>query len=174
MSTFSHICQKFVTSFVRVLFMLIRKMRHAQWWMHSLPPSNRGSSWTRSYHGLSSSEPVPLRNLILLKWLKMLCSLLFSQSFRLLLLHFLSRCGKSSDDGSSTTNGIGFRLTLRMLLLRNFSDLIEITFEDCSIRHVLSRFRKLKENHSRANLQKTHDDSRDRYSRTVEAAKQDR
>jgi hypothetical protein len=62
------------------------------------------------------------------------------QSLELFGLHSKSSLGDLSHNGSCSTDGVSLGLRLWLLLLDNSLDLIEITIEDGSIRHVFCGF----------------------------------
>lgn len=123
--------------------------------------------------GLSPAKAIPFHNLILTHRLEVVFDGVLSQTPGLLLFHFLSRHGESSDQGRGAANGICFGFCFWLFDFGDFSNLIKITFEDGGIWDIFGGFGHLQENDTGADLQEAHDDSGDGKGGAFETSEED-
>jgi hypothetical protein len=112
------------------------KMRHSQWWMNGVS-SDRSTRFAEN--SFPSSKAVPFHDLILAHWFELVFERVFPQPPGFLLFHLLSGYGESPNQSSSSADSIGLWFGFWLFHLGDFSDLVEISFEDGCVGHVLRR-----------------------------------
>lgn len=133
---------------VIVLVVISWEVRHSEWWMLVWRVSrDTWGVWTRASRHVRSkscattakSIPFVLCSFILAYWCQMVGCHFVMKSTSLLQLHLLSCLRKATNNRCGATKSIGLWLCLRLLLLGDSADLVEITAEDCCVWDVLCR-----------------------------------
>ena len=146
----------------------IRKPRHPQRRMQTLPPLNRPTR--RRTRRPPPPQTIPLNSLILPNRLH---APLLMHSRHLLRLPLRSYLTHRPDNPRPSSDGVGAGFGLRLLLLGNGAHLVQVAFKDCGVRNVFGGFGELEQDDAGADDEEAEDDVDDLRGSAVEALEED-